>query len=246
MSTLFYILFSTTLISLGSLAGLITLSLGTKRLNEFLIYIVSLSAGTLMGSAFFYLIPEASNYFYIDELLKIVLLSFIVFFLIEKLLMWHHCHRGDCEEAMHGQMNLVGDSVHNFLDGLIIAAAFLTSIPLGISTSIAVALHEIPQEIGDFGVMLHSGFSKKKALFANLLVTIPAVIGGVVGFFWSTANVFLIPYFLAFAAGGFIYIATADLLPEIRQERNQKRSWLSFLIFMIGIGLILATELLEH
>lgn len=242
MTVLLYIIVSLIVMSLLSLSGVFTLSLSTQKLNRILIFIVSLSAGTLMGSAFFHLLPEAAETFDVEGMLEIVLVAFVIFFLIEKLLFWHHCHRGDCDTATHGQMNLAGDSVHNFLDGLIIAAAFITSVPLGIATTAAVALHEIPQEIGDFGVLLHSGYSRKKALLANILVTLPALGGGILGYFWTTANTLLIPYILAFAAGGFLYIATSDLLPEIRQEVDQKRSWISFFVFLIGVLIMFATR----
>ncbi len=185
MTTLTYIIISTLIISAGSIVGIITLSLNTKKLNKYLLFLVALSAGSMMGGAFFHLLPEAAEEFSNTNYLGIVLFSFITFYLIEKLLHWRHCHNGVCEIHSFGYMNLVGDAIHNFLDGLIIAAAFITDIRLGILTTIAIAMHEIPQEISDFGVLLHAGFSKKKALIANLLVALTVVIGGLVGYLIS-------------------------------------------------------------
>jgi zinc and cadmium transporter len=142
-------------------------------------------------------------------------------------------------------MNLLGDGVHNFLDGLIIAAAFLTSPELGWVTTLAVALHEIPQEISDFGVLLHAGWSKKKALIANYSVAAMAIAGGIVGYLLigevEALELLLVP----FAAGGFLYIAASDLLPELRREKNQTRAWISFAIFLLGVGLMYALTGLE-
>jgi zinc and cadmium transporter len=132
-------------------------------------------------------------------------------------------------------MNLFGDSVHNFIDGIIIAASFVVSIPLGITTVIAIALHEIPQEIGDFGVLIYAGFEKKKALLLNFIVAMIAVLGGIFGYYLSTYAQNSIEVLLPFAAGGFIYIAASDLLPELRKETNFKKSIFSFLMFIIGI-----------
>jgi len=140
-------------------------------------------------------------------------------------------------------MNLIGDSIHNFIDGLILAATFMTSIPLGIATTITVAMHEIPQEIGDYGVLVYSGFQKKKALLANLAVALIAVLGGVVGYFLSFISEQFVFYLLPFAAGGFIYIAASDLMPEIRKETSGKRIAASFATFLGGIGIMVLVKL---
>jgi zinc and cadmium transporter len=142
-------------------------------------------------------------------------------------------------------MNLVGDSLHNFIDGLVIAGAFLVDIKLGIATTIAIAIHEIPQEIGDFGVLIHAGFNKKRALVVNYLVALTVVLGGVVGYFLSFSLNSIIPYLLPFAAGGFIYIAASDLMPELRKETNLKRSISSFAVFILGIALMLLVKLIN-
>lgn len=227
MSRLSLILLSTFAISLGSLIGVFTLSLKPKKLEQILLYLVSLAAGAMMGAAFLHLLPEAPSYL-------LTLLSFIGFFVIEKFLYWRHCHHRNCPEHIFGYMNLIGDGLHNFLDGLIIAAAFAGGSGLGLVAVLAIALHEIPQEIGDFGVLLYSGWSRPKALWANFAVALTSVLGGLVGYLFSNVSSFsnlLMPV----AAGGFIYIAASDLLPEIKKETSLKKSLLLLVIFLIGI-----------
>jgi zinc and cadmium transporter len=238
MSILFYILISNLIISLVGLIGIFTLALKEKQLQKILLFLVSLSAGALMGGAFIHLLPEAQEKYKGDDLFFMVLLSFIIFFLVEKLLHWRHCHKDKCNIHTFGYMNLFGDGVHNFIDGLVIAATFLTSIKLGIVTSLAVILHEIPQEIGDFGVLLYAGFGKKKAITANFLIALTAVVGGVTGYFLSFSIDRFTTYLLPFTAGGFIYIAASDLMPEIRKERSLRKSLLSFVVFLLGIAIM--------
>lgn len=242
MEILSYILASTFLISLGALVGIFTLAVREEKLSQILLFLVSLSAGAMMGGAFFHLLPEASEKIPGNFLYAIVLFSFIFFFLIEKLFHWRHCHKGECNVHTFGYMNLFGDSIHNFIDGLVISAAFLVDIKLGIITTLAMALHEIPQEIGDFGVLLYAGFEKKKALIANYLVALTVVLGGLVGYFLSFRINNFIPYLLPFAAGGFIYIAASDLMPEIRKETSLQKSLISFGIFLLGIVIMLLAK----
>jgi zinc and cadmium transporter len=210
MSNLIYILLSTIILSLISFTGVLTLAIKQKLLEKILLSLVALSAGVLIGSAFLHLIPEAIG---ISNVFLLVILGFIIFFIIEKFLHWQHCHEGRCEVHTFAHMSLVGGAIHNFIDGLIIASSFIISLPLGITTSIAIALHEIPQEIGNFGVLIYGGFKTKKALIVNFLVTLTKVIGGIVGFFLAqSVNLDFIP---AIAAGGFLYIAASDLIPEL-------------------------------
>jgi zinc and cadmium transporter len=233
--TLLWIVLSTTIIGIFSLVGIFTLSLKEQILQKILLYLVALSAGALMGGAFLHLLPESIEKGGGADTFVWVLVAFIIFFLIEKLLHWRHCHKTNCQVHTFGHMNLFGDSVHNFIDGIIIAASFVVSIPLGITTVIAIALHEIPQEIGDFGVLIYAGFEKKKALLLNFIVAMIAVLGGIFGYYLSTYAQNSIEVLLPFAAGGFIYIAASDLLPELRKETNFKKSIFSFLMFIIGI-----------
>lgn len=236
--TLSLILLSTLIISLGSLIGVFTLSLKPKKLEQVLLYLVSLSAGSMMATAFLHLLPESVALLPGQITFNIVLSSIIGFFLIEKLLHWHHCHHSNCQQHAFGHMSLIGDSLHNFIDGLIIAAAFTTSYALGWATALAIALHEIPQEISDFGVLLYSGWSRRKALLANFLVALTSVVGGLIGYWLS--DFYLFPaYLMPVAAGGFIYIAASDLLPEMKKELSLKKSLLHFSVFIMGIALML-------
>ncbi len=246
MEKLILIIFSTFLISFASLIGVFTISIKEKILSKFFLSLISLSAGALMGGAFLHLLPEASEKLNNENMYSIVLFSFILFFLIEKVLHWRHCHKKNCDVHTFGYMNLFGDAVHNFIDGLVIASTFLIDIKLGIITSFAIALHEIPQEIGDFGVLLYSGFSRKKALFSNFLVALTSVLGGILGYFLSFQIENMTSYLLPFAAGGFIYIAASDLMPEIRKEKSFKKSMLSFGIFLLGILIMFLVKFIGH
>ncbi len=246
MDKLFYIIISTFFISLGALVGVFTFSLKQEKLSKILLFMVSLSAGALMGGAFLHLLPEATEKLEAETVFIIVLISFILFFLVEKLFHWRHCHKGKCNIHSFGYMNLFGDSIHNFIDGLIIAATFLTDVKLGFITTLAVALHEIPQEIGDFGVLLYAGFEKEKALIANFLVALTVVLGGIVGYFLSFRLQNFVSYLLPVAAGGFIYISASDLMPEIRKEESLKKSLLSFGMFLIGVLLMYLVKLMGY
>ena len=245
MNPLIYIFLASIVISLGALIGALTLAVNQHKLAKLLLHLVALSAGALMGGAFLHLLPDAIQTLPADTVFSLVLIAFVSFFLIEKVFHWRHCHQGHCETHSFGFMNLVGDALHNFIDGLIIAATFMTSTHLGIVTTLAVALHEIPQEIGDFGVLLYSGYSRKKALISNLLVSLTSVIGGILGYYLSTSIYHLSSYLLPIAAGGFIYISASDLMPEIRKETNLKKSISSFITFILGILLIYFFKLLS-
>lgn len=235
---LLYILSATLIISLGALAGVVTYAVQAEKLAGALLWLVAFSAGAMMGGAFLHLLPEAVAVLPAETVFMVVLLAFGLFFLVEKLFHWRHCHKGECLEHSFGGLNLLGDSLHNFIDGLIIAGAFLTDVRLGWVTALAVALHEIPQEIGDFGVLLYSGYSRKRALFANFAVALTVVLGGLAGYFLGGSAAIFVPYLLPVAAGGFIYIAASDLLPEIRKETRLKKSMLLFAVFLAGLGLM--------
>ncbi|MDD5177822.1 MAG: ZIP family metal transporter [Candidatus Nanoarchaeia archaeon] len=241
MNSLILILLSTFIVSLISLIGVITLGLKHNVLEKILLILVALSAGALMGGAFLHLIPEAiatgtKNVF------LFVLIGFVLFFLIEKILHWRHCHKENCNIHTFAHMSWVGDSIHNFIDGLIIAGSFMVNTPLGITTTIAVIFHEIPQEIGDFGVLIYAGVKKSKALLLNFVSALAAVLGGLIGYFLpSNLSLFLIP----FAAGGFIYISASDLVPELRKELSFRKSLLVFGFFILGIVFIYLFGLVE-
>ena len=238
MITLILIIGTTLFIAIFALVGILTLAFRSRILDKILISLVGLSAGALMGGAFLHLLPEAIEKAEEINIFTFTLLAFILFFMIEKLFHWRHCHKGECKVHTFGYMNLVGDSIHNFIDGLVIAASFLVEPRLGFVTFLAIALHEIPQEIGDFGVLVYAGFRKTTAMVLNFAVALFVVLGGIIGFFVAgyveQASVWLLP----FAAGGFIYVAASDLLPEIRKETNLKKSLISFLVFLVGVLLM--------
>jgi zinc and cadmium transporter len=237
-----YIILATTVVSLLSFAGIFTLSLKEKMLDKILLILIGLSAGTLMGGAFLHLLPEATQDNTSLDAFILVLVGFVAFFIIEKVLHWRHCHKGECEVHTFTYMNLMGDSIHNFIDGLIMAASFMVSIPLGITTTIAISVHEIPQEIGDFGVLIYGGFSKKKALLLNFLIALTAVLGGIIGYLISNLIENVSLFILPFAAGGFIYIAATDLIPEIKKELNMKKYMATLLVFILGILIMFITK----
>lgn len=231
----FQILIATFFITLCVWVAVLFLFFKHETLSKITLFLVSLSAGTLVGGAFLHLLPEASEKMEGGTMFMISLLAFIIFLLIEKLLHWRHCHIENCKIHAFGYMNLIGDSVHNFIDGLVIAASFMVDLKLGMVTTFALALHEIPQEIGDFGVLIHAGFHKLKALLMNYLVALVVVFGGIVGYFASVYSEGLEKYLLPFAAGGFIYVASVDLIPELKKEPGFKKSSISFLVFLLGI-----------
>lgn len=245
MNTLIWILISTIAISLLSLIGVFSLFIKKDKLYLIVDYLVSLSIGGLIAGAFFHLIPESAEEIGLEGVFICVILGMLLFFLIEKILHWRHCHEDDCAIHTFALTNLFGDSIHNFLDGLVVAAAFLTSVPAGITTSLAIIIHEIPQEIGDFGVLIKGGFKAKKALMFNLFTALIAVIGGIVGFFALENLNGIVPYILGIAAGGFIYIAASDLIPEIRKEMHVGKTIIHILVIAIGIVLMFTLKFLE-
>lgn len=235
---LIYIVVASFLVSAASLVGVFTLSFKKKLLSRMLLVLVALAAGTMIGNVFFLLLPESVELLPSRSAFSVVLLSFVLFFLIEKVLHWRHCHDGNCDVHTFGYMSLIGDAVHNFIDGLVIAASFLVSIPLGIATTVAIALHEIPQEIGDFAVLLHAGYSRRRALLLNFVVALGALVGAIFGYFLITSVGNISSYLVPFAAGGFLYIAASDLLPEVRRETETKRIVYIFLAFLTGVFLM--------
>jgi len=228
------------LVSAVSFIGLLSLSLNKARLTSILLYLVSFAAGALMGDVFFHILPETNGGVLTVPLAASVIAGIVLSLIIEKIIHWRHCHMPETANHMHplAFMNLVGDGVHNFLDGLIIAAAFLTGIPTGIATTIAVILHEIPQEIGDFGVLLHAGLSVKRALFYNVLTALAAVLGTLVTLYFASLFSSIDDYLACFAAGGFIYIAGSDLIPELHKEESGRKGIFQILAFTGGVAIM--------
>lgn len=244
MGNIFLVLISTIIVSLISLIGILVISLRDELLKKIVDFLVFLSVGVLLGVAFLDLIPEALEEFDNDNIFLFVLVGFFLFFAIERILQWRHCHKAECPVHSFGYVNLFGDAVHNLTDGLIIGASFAVSIPLGVASVIAVIFHEIPHEIGEFGVLLYAGFTKTKALFFNFLSALTAILGGVIGFYLSSYTDNFTLFLLPFAAGGFIYIAASDLIPEI--QKDHKKPLISFSIPVLGVLLVYLAKMLAN
>ena len=243
---------------LSVLAAALFLVLSESLRNHVLPHLVSFATGTLLGAAFLGLLPHALGAVAGTDVHIIpmtVLLGLLGFFLLEKMVLWRHCHADHCEvhapdqksrEHSTGAMILVGDGLHNFLDGILIAAAFLTDIHLGVVTSVAVAAHEIPQEVGDFAVLLHSGFSRKRAFLYNILTSLATVVGGVLAWFALQSVEAILPFVLAIAASSFIYIAVADLIPTLHQRVEGSATLQQIVLIVAGILLIYAAHSTLH
>ena len=236
LTSALYAFGSVAIISVISLIGVLTLSVNLDRLRAFLFVLVSLAVGALLGDAFLHLIPEAFEGAADPTMVALAIIGgVLLFFIVEKTLHWHH-HQGieDSEPAVHpvGRMILFSDGVHNLIDGLIIGLAYTVSIEVGIATTIAVILHEIPQEIGDFGVLLHAGYSKSQALLFNFFSALFAFAGAGIAFLIGEAAEPVALLLVPITAGGFIYIALSDLIPELHKTTSARKS----VIQLIGIG----------
>lgn len=235
---------------LSVMAAAVFLLFPDKQRERLLPHAVSFAIGAMLGAAFLGLLPHAVTgepHLEFHQLGMTVLLGIMGFFLMEKMVLWRHCHAHDCDvhapTADHrrqaaGTLILIGDGIHNMVDGVLIAAAFLTDVHLGVVTSLAVAAHEIPQEVGDFAVLLHSGLSRNKAFIFNILTTLTTLIGAVVAYFALQHALFAVPYVIAIAASSFIYIAVADLIPGLHQRVGAKVTFQQVSLIALGIGMI--------
>jgi zinc and cadmium transporter len=199
-------------------------------------WLVSYAVGTLLGAALLALTPEALETLAPATALGTLLTGILTFFILEKLVLWRHCHTNDCE--VHGtaaSIVIMGDAFHNFVDGAMIGAAVLTSVPLGISTAVAVATHEVPQEVGDFAVLLHAGYSRRRALLANGLSALTGVAGAVLAVLLVAATPVLKPYLLCLAASSFLYVAMADLIPDLHSGRIEGSAFRQLALVAAGI-----------
>lgn len=256
---------------LSVLAAGLFLLIPPKNRHKVLPHGISFAIGALLAVAFWGLIPEAfenAKPEQIQGLSGTILAGILGFFVLEKLLIWRHCHFGECEahgddehqhpeQHTHGHSHvhgaksagvfiILGDSIHNFVDGVLIAAAFLMDPHLGIVTSLAVATHEIPQEVGDFAILLQSGYSQRKALFYNVLASLTTVLGGVLAYFSLDSLHDSLPYFLALAASSFIYIAVADLIPTLHKRTDTKTSLQQIILIAAGVTLICTMQNFAH
>jgi zinc and cadmium transporter len=249
MITWFLSIFSVVIISLISIIGVMALWLREKQLKRILLYMVSFSAGALFGDAFIHLIPEAIEETGFELSISVFILFGVLFsFVVEKFLRWRHCHIPTSSEHPHSfaYMNLFGDAIHNLIDGFIVGGSYLVNFSVGLATTLAVIFHEIPQELGDFGVLVHGGFSKRKALWFNLLTAFTAVIGTILALTFGSILDGFTPLLLSFAAGNFIYIAGSDLIPELRKdEANLKKATMQIISICLGISTMVLMLLLE-
>ncbi len=238
MDELLAILASVTAVSLIAFIGMIFIGLRENLLKRIMMALVGFASGTLLGGAFLHLLPEAvteigdaATAFYY------VIFGMILFFVLEKFLYWRHCHEEKCPVHMFVYLSLIGDAVHNFIDGMIIAATFMLRFDLGVTTTMAVIFHEIPQEIGDFGVLIYGGLGKRKALTYNFISALTAILGALTTYYLTylqSIETLLVP----FAAGGFLYIAATDLMPELHKKFHAGESIVQFMVIIIGIGLM--------
>jgi zinc and cadmium transporter len=242
-----YALSGVAIVSLISLIGAFTISMDMLRLRRALRYLIAFAAGALLGDAFLHLLPEAIQDGNAAQVSFRILTGLVVFLFLERVVYWRHSHLPTHEHAPHpvGITNLVGDALHNFLDGVIIGGSFLVSVPLGISTTLAVILHEIPQEIGDFSVLIHAGYGRRRALWLNFLSAVVAILGTTTTLILGSSIENISAYLVPLTIGGFLYIATVDLLPEVHREERASASAVQLLYFLAGIGVMAALLLLE-
>lgn len=240
MDSFIYALVSVVFVSLVSFIGALLLLLKKEISHSRLLIIVSFAAGAMLAAAFFDLMPEALEGAGEDAPL-FIFAGIVLFLFVESFLHWHHCQKEKCDVykvKSAGYMNLIGDGVHNFLDGVIIASAYLVSVPVGIAATIAIIFHEIPQEIGDFAVLLHAGFKKEKALLYNFVSASAAIAGTLLGYFFLSSFSGLLPYATALAAGGFIYVSTSDLFPEISRHHDLRHLALQLFFVLVGAAVV--------
>ena len=245
----FELFLSLTAISLISLIGVFTLKIKENTLENFLELMVAFAVGALLGDVFIHLLPELSEKGFSLEISLAILSGVVVFFILEKVVHWHHCHHvhHKKEYITFTYMSLAGDLLHNAIDGIILAGAFVASPVIGFSTAIAILLHEIPQEIADFGVLLKGGFSKKKALAFNFITALSAFIGAIIALILGNTIEGVTPLLLAFAAGSFLYIAGTDLLPQLHDQKSfsTKKALMQLVFLVLGMAIMASLLLIE-
>lgn len=237
-----WIILATFINGLIALVGIFSFWINEKLLHKITFYLVAFSAGALLSGGLVHLYAESIEEIDINLATIILIIGFVVFYIAEKFLHWHHCHEEE-EDCIHpvSYLILFGDGIHNFIDGLTIAASFFVDVRFGVITTVLIISHELPQEIGDFAILLHGGMNKAKALVYNFIAQLAAVLGGVVGFLVISVFDFR-TLMLPFAAGGFLYIAASDLIPELKKESSKKKSIIIFFLFLAGIAFSILTK----
>lgn len=244
MSLLAIIIFISLVESAVSFAGGILAIFNAEKVKKAAHFIVSFATGALLGVALLELIPEALEMGAAETILPFVLGGFILFFVLEKLLFWYHCHDGNCPVHTYAYLILWGDFLHNFIDGVMIALAFLVDWRLGFFTAAAVAFHEIPQEIGDFGILIRGGLSVRRALFYNFLVALSVVLGAFLTYVFGAALKPYLPFLLAIVAGNFLYVAAVDLMPELHEASKPSHTFLQIFLLISGVLIVMAPDFL--
>lgn len=250
------ILLATGLVSLFSLSGIFALSLKEDTLHRILFFLVAFSAGSILGASMFDLLPEAIELVDGEVVFVYIAAGFVVFFALERFIYWYHGHghHGDIEKCGDDRtttkgfayLNIIGDVIHNFIDGMIIAASFTVGVHVGVATTVAVIFHELPQEMGDYGILIYAGFEKTRALILNFAAALSVVVGGVFASFFLGTVEALSGTLIAFSAGAFIYLAASELIPELKEEDDFRRSLVQFAVFMLGMALIWYLGILFH
>jgi zinc and cadmium transporter len=235
-------------VSLLSLIGIFALSLKEKTLHNALLILVAFSAGSILGVAYFDLLPEAVELVEDPIVFVYITFGFIMFFFLERFIYWYHGHGHEADittEAANKALmrifaflNLLGDGIHNFIDGMVIAASFFAGFPVGLAATVAVIFHELPQEMGDYGILVYAGFKRSRALLLNFVVALTVVLGGISGAFFMGMIEALSGLLIALSVGGFIYLAASELIPEMQKEKSFKKSAVQFFMFILGIFLI--------
>lgn len=256
MSVLFNTVLATSAVAFFALIGIFTVSLTEKTLHKILFVLIAFSAGTILGAVNFDLLPKAIELVEGFNAFIYLTLGFLSFFFLERFIYWYHGHpheRDICDKTKEGKvtknmayLNLLGDGVHNFVDGMVIAVSFLTGFPVGLAATIAVIFHELPQEIGDYGILIYAGFKRRSALLLNFAVALMVYLGGIVAMYYIENVETLTGLLLALSAGGFLYLGASELIPELHKERDFRRSLIQFIIFIAGMILIWSLRIIFH
>ncbi|KKP89019.1 MAG: hypothetical protein UR93_C0004G0012 [Berkelbacteria bacterium GW2011_GWA2_35_9] len=244
---IYYPLVATLLVSSISFIGILFLGCSAKILKKYLMIFVAFSTGALFGDVFIHILPTLAENNFNANIGIAIFIGIMIFFVLEKLIFWRHCHIPTTSDHPHPLVwtNLVGDGLHNFIDGIMIASSFLISPSVGIATTIAVVMHEIPQEIGDFSILIHGGFTISKAIWFNLFSSVLAILGAIFVIVIGDLTVLNINYLLAVTAGGFIYLAGSDLIPELKKEFRPLVSLFQLLAIIFGALIMLVLTYLE-
>ncbi len=252
LQSTFYTIIATLVVSFSAFVGVFTMSLNEKSLHRILTVLVAYSAGTILGAALFDLLPEAVELVEKELVYLIIAFGFVFFLLLERSLYWYHGHghkhefmteKNDIPESF-AYLNLIGDFIHNFVDGMIIATSFVNSLTVGIATTIAVIFHELPQEMGDYGILIYAGIERRKALILNVAAAFSVVVGGIFGSIFLRVINQLEGYMVAFSAGAFIFLSASELIPEMHEEHDSKRALLQLVVLLLGMATIYSLGLI--